>query len=161
MSLDACVYCDCYEKGRLISPPPEGMSLYVSKCGALEYEDCNRMPIEQALGFDKWLLSSCEHPDRIFIHHFLGNIATIEHVRSELMRKPDLFPIILTRVVYNGVHCGDFLDLETIQNIQQEIDQLPLLECSSSHAKKFLSHFHSQMKELTAAALSLGKPIAF
>lgn len=29
MALDAVVYCDCFEKGRLLEPPPGGVRLRV------------------------------------------------------------------------------------------------------------------------------------
>jgi hypothetical protein len=161
MGLDACVYCDCYEKGRLRTLPLDGVSLYVTPYGALEC-DSKHMSIDAVLAFDQWqAFSACEHEESVLLHHYLGNISLVALLRSELQREPSRFPVLLTKVVYSGAHCGDYLTFETIPPLQRELESLADFECSTREADEFMAQFRTQMSELATTALSVAKPIAF
>jgi hypothetical protein len=161
MGLDACVYCDCYEKGRLRTPPPGGVSLYVAPYGALEC-DGEHMPFDAVLAFDQWqAFSACEHERGVLLHHRLGNISLVALLRSELQREPSRFPILLTKVVYSGTHGGDYLTIETIPPLQRELEALTDFKCTTREADEFMAQFRVQMSELATTAISVAKPIAF
>ena len=85
-------------------------------------------------------------------------------LRSELQRDADSFPILLTKVVYNGMHGGDYLtlsDLSDIENLATELERLDRFVCSTKHNQEYVDWFRQQMSELVAAARRVGKPISF
>ncbi len=159
MGLDACVYCDCYEKGRLLQPPPNGVSLHVEPDGSLGCEDS---AVVDWIAWDQWREQlACIHPAGMLLHHRLGNITLIGLIRAELNREPAKFPILLSKVVYSGSHAGDFLLVETIPALQEELDRLSDFKCSGPKAVPFISRFRAQMNELAAASRAVGKPVVF
>jgi hypothetical protein len=161
MGLDAVVYCDCYEKGRLRVSPPVGALLHIAVNGALEC-DSDRIPFDAVLAFDEWRASkACGHEKGILLQHRLGNTALVALLRSELQREPNRFPILLTKVVHSGIHGGDYLPIETIPELQRELDLLSTFKCSTREADEFMSQFKIRMVELASTALSVTKPIAF
>jgi hypothetical protein len=161
MGLDAFIYCDCYEKGRLREPPPGGAQLCVGPDGFLTREQ-NDGTLESDLAWDEWREKrACEHRGGILLHHRLGNIALIGLLRAELQGDSERFPILATKVVYSGSHCGDFLRLEEIPQLQRELELLREFHCRSRDADRFMSGFREKMSELAAMAISVGKPIAF
>jgi hypothetical protein len=159
MGLDACVYCDCYEKGRLATAPPDGVLLRIAPDGALE---CDSEGISANRAFDQWqAYSACRHERGILLHHRLGNIWHVALLRSELEREADRFPILLTKVVYSGTHGGDYLPVETLSAVQRELESLANFKCSTQEADEFMTNFRQQMSALAATARSVAKPIAF
>ncbi len=161
MSLDACVYCDCYEKGRLRERPPVGVSLRVEPDGSLG-RGRDEGTLEADLAWDQWRGQlACEHPSGILLHHRLGNISLIGLLRSELQREAARFPILLTKVLYSGSHAGDYLAVQEVPALQREIEALAHFRCTTREAEGFLSDFRLQMAELAAASLSVSKPIVF
>jgi hypothetical protein len=161
MGLDAFIFCDCYEKGRLREPPPTGVSLLVGPDGSLEREQDDGT-LESDIAWDTWRHQrACEHERGILLRHRLGNIALIGLLRSELQREAERFPIIVTQVIYGGSHAGDDLPIETIPALQQELELLHEFRCSTNEAASFMFEFRAKMLELVTTALSIGKPIAF
>lgn len=161
MGLDAFVFCDCLEKGRLCNPPPSGTTVYVGPDGRRGIEVGTNL-VEYGFERDQWLEhEACKHPAGILLHHRLGNIALIGILRAELNREAERFPILVTRVVYSGSHGGDFISIEMIPALQNEIESMAEFQCSSREAARFMENFRAQMLELAATALSVGKPIAF
>src|SRR5436309_381829 len=81
MGLDAAVYCDCFERGRLQSPPPPGCTLAVAPDGSLL---CGSDDLDVQLAFDRWRQSeACEHEDGYLVSHWIGNIALVASLRAE------------------------------------------------------------------------------
>jgi len=161
MGLDAFVFCDCYEKRRLLEPPPAGVSLHVQPDGSLG-RGRGDGSLESDLAWDEWREQrACEHHGGILLHHRLGNISLVGLLRAELQREADRFPILTTKVIYSGSHAGDYLAFETIPALVRELELLREFRCSTPDAAGFMSGFRAQMSELATAALSVGKPIAF
>lgn len=176
MSLDACVYCDCFERGLLRSLPPEGCTLMIWEDGDLQFANDN-LALEVEIAFDRWkYFEACEHQNFTLIHHRIGNIATVGLLRSELSQYPDKFPIILSQVIYDGSHGGDFIPVATMPQLAVEVEALATIHCpprtkpawkwftQSSELEDrewFIRNFETQMRELVAASLQVGKPIAF
>ncbi len=161
MGLDACVYCDCYEKGKLREPPPVGVSLRVEADGSLGRER-DEGTLEADLVWDRWVEElACEHPGGALLQNYLGNISLVGLLRSELQRKASRFPILLTKGFYSGSHTGDYLTVEEVLALQRELDALADFRCSTREADASMSEFRSQMSELVAASLSVMKPIVF
>jgi hypothetical protein len=186
MGLDACVYCDCLEKGRLRKPlssdvvvklEPNGLP-FLEKKGTTVWEDD-----------PEWNDFLCEHDRRRLIHHRIGNIALVALLRWELNREATKYPFLLQKVVYNGIHANDWIGLDQFPQLQNELELLASFKCigdapksfywfrglpkifpfnlSQKHystaveSNKFMQDFRTQMLELVEVALRVGKPISF
>jgi hypothetical protein len=161
MGLDAFVFCDCFEKGKLREAPPAGFSPRVRDDGSLE-PDRGNYSLDEILAWDEWLRArACEHSSGQLLHHRLGNVSLISSLRSELHREASRFPILLSKVVYSGSHGGDYLPVELIEKLGAELEALVHFKCSSSELEEFMTCFRKQMLELVAVSLSVKKPIVF
>jgi hypothetical protein len=159
MGLDAAVYCDCFENGRLKGPPPPGCRLEVAHDGCLL---CGSDNLDVQLAFDQWHLKcACEHANGILVHHRFGNIALVAALRAELARFPDQFPLLLSRVVYNGIHSGDFIEVQNLPLLLLEAGKLTEIHSENPDTEEFLRVFEMQMAELVQCALDVGKPVTF
>ncbi len=159
MGLDAHVCCDCYERGRLRSPPPPGCNVSVSDDGGLL---CGSDDPEVQIAFDLWLRSeACEHEHGYLASHRLGNIALVAALRAELSRWPDRFPVLLARVIYNGTHCCDSIAAADVARLAPEVEALATVRCADAELGPLLRDFEAQMRELVTAALRVGKPLVF
>ena len=159
MGLDAKVYCNCFEIGRLKQLPPEPALVYVCPDGSL---NCRNEDLEVLLEFDEWLRgSACEHKDGVLLHYRIGNIALVGLLREELKREATRFPVLLEKVLYNGVHAGDYLSLDMILKLQSESKELAKFAVSDKTSQGFVGEFEKQMQGLVDAALSVRKPISF
>lgn len=159
MGLDAVVYCDCFEVGRLREPSPPGCNLEVAADGSLH---CGNDELEVKLAFDQWLMDrACEHEDGVLVHHRIGNIALVAALREELARTPQEFPVILNAVLYNGIHCGDFIEYPMLFLLRPEVEALAKVHCAEPHMEQYMREFESQMRELLECALRVRKPISF
>jgi hypothetical protein len=138
MGLDACVYCDCFERGRLIEPPPHGIKLQIENSGRLERVG-EESSLEEYFDWVAWQEQrACVHSGGFLVRHRLGNIALIGILRKELGREKDRFPILTSKVVYSGSHAGDFLCIELIPVLQQELEILNGFKCADKDARRYL-----------------------
>ena len=95
------------------------------------------------------------------VSHRLGNIALIGFLRTLLGSEPERFPILLSKVLYNGVHGGDFLSSAEIALVSVEVDRLKEIHAVLEDHEPLIRHFEEQMCQLVQAARDVGKPIAF
>jgi hypothetical protein len=183
MGLDACVYCDCLEKNRLREPLPKDVIIKVDGDGCPIIIESG-----EEIGSDhpKYDHFACEHELKHLVSHRIGNIALVGLLRAELKRDEASFPILLKKVVYNGVHAGDFLAVDQIPALRIELQRLTEFKCIGGSPKYFLQHmlakffrlalfehisakkadvfmrnFRLQMTELADAAERVRKPICF
>jgi hypothetical protein len=160
MGLDATVYCDCYETGRARKPAPQPELVYVDDTGqvCLTWD----APDADQSAFYDWLKGACEHgPMGELVSHRLGNMARVGFLRSVLSDFAEQFPVLLTKVVYNGTHAGDSLSLDDIERLQSEVERLRQLRPRDQTADVIVREFEGQMSELVGAALRVRKPIVF
>ena len=159
MGLDATVYCNCFETGALCEPPPYPDLIYVAPDGSLE---CRSKDLDTLLGFDQWLLHrACKHENGVLLHHRIGNLAQVALLRSELNREAGKFPTVLGKIIYNGMHAGDYLGLDGVRQLQSELQHLESFVCSDEANQKYVEWFRQRLRELAGTALSVGKPISF
>ena len=112
--------------------------------------------------FDQWQLSrACEHELGVLLYHHIGNIATVAAIRTELAREGAKFPLLLSKVLYNGTHGGDFLTVEEVKSLPQEVAALHGLQCNDPDLAESLQVFAAQMAELVDCSLRVRKPLAF
>ena len=159
MALDAHVCCDCFERGRLRSAPPPGCNVSVTDDGGLL---CGSDDFEVQIAFDRWQHSeACEHEDGWLVARHIGNIALVASLRRELGLWPERFPMILSRVVYDGVHGGDFITPAEVRQLVSEVEAMAVIDCADTKMEQFIRGFAAQMRELVEAALRVGKPLVF
>ncbi|XAM00325.1 hypothetical protein OT109_02835 [Phycisphaeraceae bacterium D3-23] len=160
MGLDACVYCDCFERGLIREAPPTDTEVQVASDGSLL---CGSDRLETQLAFDRWLYTCrmCKHAGGVLLHHRIGNIALVGALRSELESLRESIPVIFEKVIYSGSHAGDFLGLEDVVFMQSELDSLGGFLCSQRDYQHLMDEFLRQMQELVTCSLAVGKPIVF
>jgi hypothetical protein len=183
MALDAWVHCDCFERGKLLNPPPAGVAPILEPDGSLSSgtTDENLWP-----AFENWRWSkACEHPQMKLVNHRLGNMGLVALLRNELSRAGGRFPLLLNKVLYNGIHCGDFLEVGVLPTLQDEVETIGSHSVDKSDATQliqkiwpgfgkwsrwqlpselrsmYLGYFQKQMIELISAAMTVHKPICF
>jgi len=165
MGLDACVYCDCVEKGNLRTPPPYAGLVFVEEDGCPELHSDN---IEYSIEFDQWRYRNpCVHNDLCLLHHRLGNMSAISRIRwvvQQITPEPETaFPLLWSRVIYNGTHAGDFLTPEEAITLGEEIQRLLAsdLKTHTAEHKNFFNAFLQMLAELVEASRLVNKPISF
>jgi hypothetical protein len=124
--------------------------------------------LDGALEHDRWQYDdACEHQDCVLLHHWIGNIARVAALREcvhTLSSDPKSdFPVIWCKVIYSGTHAGDFLTLNLVQQLQDELQRLRHADMSvlTRDDAQRLIWFIDQMEDLVQAALTVGKPICF
>ncbi len=158
MGLNATVYCNCFERGILRSAPLREWSVYIDETGARSGRTEN---LEQDLAFDRWSADACEHPDGVFLHHRLGNIAMIGFLRETLCQESEQFPLILSKVIYSGSHGGDFLMRIEVPGLLPELEALSHIHAADPLDEPLLRRFEEQLNELVQTSIELEKPISF
>lgn len=159
MGLDATVYCNCFETGKLREQPNPGWEVCVVSDGSV---GCETQDLDSAMAFDQWLLHrACVHANGVLLHHRIGNLALVASIRSELESKEELFPLLLDKVVYSGTHCGDFISPEDFPVLKAELERLKTFISSDNETAEYVAGFRTQMIELLEAAEAVSKPISF
>lgn len=158
MGLDARVYCDCFERGRLRTQPrPEWGVSVDQECGRL----ASSRNVDEQMEFDAWNHDACEHERGMLVHHRLGNISLIGLFRTLLNEHADRLPVIVKKIIYNGSHAGDALSLEDIGQLSGELDTLTYIHAKDPTREQFLRQFERQLRELAECSRRVGKPIVF
>ncbi len=165
MGLDACVYCDCVEKGRLRTPPPHVEFLHIADDGAPELLT-NDLTIYSE--FDEWEHSDpCSHEQLCLLSHRLGNMSGIGWIRmvvEQISAEPETaFPVLWKQVIYSGTHAGDFLTPEEAVRLGAELEQIEHTSYTEYAAEQlsYFKDFLQMLKELVEASQLVDKPISF
>lgn len=163
MGLNAHVRCACLKAGKT-NPFPFPGRLRVGRDGEPYLVDAGSetatQDLRQLLEFDRWNDDwGCEH------HGFaararIGDIAYVAHIRSwvSALQKDSgpAFPILLNRVVQNGVHCGDWISNEDSKLLVAEIKAI-----EPGILDELQREFVETMKRLCEASIANGNPILF
>lgn len=158
MGLDAFVFCDCYEKGRIKRIPSDVGKFYVLPRGCLEPRSENPEVLER---FDAWRAHACRHEDGMIAGEYLGNAGFIGWLRNALWPKRKLFPVLLGKVIYCGTHTGDHLALRDVAKLAVELDRLKSFSIADKSLDKDLQVLRRKLQKLVRVALKIRKPIAF
>lgn len=141
------------------TPPPQPELVRVDEIGGLSLR---QGPGADWAAFDAWNRSACEHGyPGVIVWHRLGNIARISFLRYQLTEHENQFPVLLQKVLYNGMHAGDFLTLADVERVAAELDALKQMHAPEADDEPILREFETQMRELVEASRRVGKPIAF
>ena len=162
MGLDAMVYCDCFERGSLRIPPPDPQLLAVGLDGA----PSPTLPEDLDAYFAWEAMRPCPHDRFVLLHHRLGNMGTVGWMRSSLKRiasdPEEEFPVFWGKVIYSGIHSGDWLGPPKVDALRVELDRLlPAPLSWPEDDRFFFSEFVTKLQGLVYAALWVNKPIVF
>ena len=113
------------------------------------------------MDFDRWNVRACEHEWGILLHHWIGNAATVGLLRATLSQHPELFQVTLSKIVYSGVHCGDYISADRVPALLPELRSLHEVHLDNTRDERLVRYFESQLRELVEAALQVSKPISF
>ena len=143
MSLDATVY-------RNMANLPAHLRervIVTNNAGELDWRD---LADESVFGSNK--LEAC--------HERIGNIGLVAILREEIASAfGHKSSLLSTRVVYNGIHAGDFIAAGEIENLSQEIEALD--RATQTKRSEHLVCFLAQMRSLITAASREGTGICF
>ncbi len=160
MGLDAVVYCDCLERGDLKKKPDPEWEVYIDEDGAR----CSRVEaLEVLLEFDQWSdgYEACTHEGGVLVHHRIGNMSTVAYLRQILSPYKNKLPILMQKVIYSGTHAGDYVPVNELESLKDEIDIISKMQMDNQDQEISMRYFVRQMKELVECALSVRKPISF
>lgn len=162
MSLNAIVYCDCVERQRLKVPHPLPELLFIDDTGYPNIRSSN--PRDEDL-HDRWEAQSpCSHEHFRLVEHWLGNVESVGEIRQYLEQLTEgrsiEYPILASKVIYNGSHSGDFLAVDEVLRLGDEIVLLRKIEKPSADATQW-DDFLSKLEDLVGGSLSVRKPISF
>jgi hypothetical protein len=166
MGLDAVVFCNCAEKGRLKKPHPYPNLLYIAPNGSPEIRSKNERQMEQ---HDGWMRDACKHEGMMLDGDHLGSIGGIQFLRDILRRAVTApartFPVLWKKVIYSGSHTGDYLTAAKVKKLAIELDRLSRVDFARLEIdpdnRRYIGEFRGILRRLTKAALKIGKPIAF
>ena len=85
----------------------------------------------------------------------------IAFIRRKLESASDRFSLLLSRVVYDGIHAGDYVDASLIARLAVEVDAISAVASEDLEEERHLETFQRQLRELVEVARDFGKPIAF
>ena len=162
MSLNAIVYCDCTEKGRLAIPHPCPDLLFIDERGAPDISSDDPRDIE---AHDRWeSLRPCEHEHFWLMERWLGNASLIRTMRALLSQHSKdparEYPVLWSKVIYDGSHSGDFLTSDAVQLLTDEVDHLKRIENHRVDTTALIELLR-KLEELVQASKSVNKPISF
>ncbi len=160
MTIDACVFCNCYETGKMRVQPPQPDLVFLEESGQLSLRW--DQPGANQNRFYHWLAVACEHgPLGELVSHQLGNTDRLGFLREVLGRRPDHFPTFLNKVVHDGIRPGHYLDRNGVEQLASEMVYLHDLRCVLPGDERMLRDFESQLGDLIQASRSVEKPIVF
>jgi len=93
-------------------------------------------------------------------HYRLGNVALVSQLHDEISGTTAVhLPIIREKVLGDGTHCGDFIELSRLDALEHELD---LLAAATARSRSpYVDDFLLHMRELVRAARAENNPIYF
>jgi len=144
MGLDAYVYCDCHEKGRMPRPPYERWETFIEPDGSRQIRTAGDAAEEDAAW--SWNVRACGHEFGILLQERIGNISAVGLLRKALSGDPDRFPIILSKIIQNGSHSGDHIPVDQLPALAAEVESLASFHSVVPLNEELIRHFEVQLR---------------
>ena len=163
MGLNVVVYCDCIEKGRVKIPHPRPDLLFINETGAPDISSSDPRDME---AHDRWeALQPCEHQHFWLIENWLGNVSLIGSIRTLLKQYSSdpaaEYPVLWSKVIYDGSHSGDFLASDSVQHLSNEVARLSSRGRLPTSDTTPLAELLRKLEDLVRASQRVDKPISF
>jgi hypothetical protein len=158
MKLQAYVFCNCYEQGRLKRQPQNPKIVAVLPNGDLGYYRATR---EQHAAFVAWRSHACRHPEGVVTGGQLCYRLPREVLHRAMSPHSRAFPIFIRKVLGCKPHTrNSHLTLKQVEKLQVELARLKNFHLADRKLDRELRCFYGQMRQLVRAALKFHKPIA-
>lgn len=159
MPLQAYVFCNCYEQGRLKRPPPNPELVKILPNGDLT---CRRNATsKQHDAFVAWRTHACRHPEGCVTGGELGHRLPLQILHRALFPHRRTFPLLVRKVLGCKPCTGtSHLTVKQVEKLQAELIRLKTWHCSDRQTDRELRYLYGQMKQLVRAALKFRQPIA-
>jgi hypothetical protein len=159
VALNAVVFCNCFEKGRLREPPPVGCRLAVVDDGSLV---CGNGDFFVQAAFANWLHDrACDHFDGRLVHLSLGDVEEIAALRAILKGTWTRCPTLFSRVLQYRTHESEVIAPHELGTLRAEVTALGDIHLQDREMERLLRAFESRMAELLECAMFANKPIVF
>lgn len=140
--------------------PPQPDFVYLDEMGQVSFRWDH--PDANQCAFDEWQARAYPHgPRGELLSHRLGNLSLIESLANVLAGSREQFPILLTKVLYDGTHAGDCIQVSDLKALDVELRMLHQVHVSDGSLETLVRDFERQMLELVTAANAVQKPIVF
>ena len=158
VKLQAYVFCDCYEHGRLKHQPPNPEIVAVLPNGDLGYYRATR---EQHAAFVAWRSHACRHPEGVIKGGQLGCRLSRHVLYRAMIPHSRAFPLFVRKVLGCKPHTSNsHLTFKQVEKLQFELVRLKIFHLADSKFDRELQYYYGQMKQLVRAAMKFHKPIA-
>jgi hypothetical protein len=158
MRLQAYVFCDCYERGRVKLPPPEPKIVGVLTNGDVA---CKQPTPAQYQAFLEWRYLACHHRDGLIIGGLLGHRLSVEVMHKAMLPHRGTFPFFFRKVLGCKPKTRfSHLTLKQVEQLQIELVRMKKFHLSDRKHDNELRYYLGQMKQLVRAALKFQQPIA-
>ena len=157
MKLQAYVFCDCFEQGRVKRPPPDPEIVGVPTNGDIWLSSPHASPIS---GIPNWRYRACHHHGSI-TGGLLGHRLPLEVLHNAMLPHRRTFPIFVRKVLGCKPHTRfSHLTLKQVEQLQTELVRMKKLHLADRKCENELQYYRGQMKQLVRAALKFQQPIA-
>lgn len=151
MSVHAKVYCDCVETKKINPIPVFYNNISIEPNGEPYVSD----EIHKSEDYQTWYHAHpCPHRDFWLVHHRLGHILQIVFLCNMLKlfsNDPEHeYPILTLKVLTDGTHCADFLTVEEVKSLNNELESIKNKPRPSKFISKnnFKIYFHDRFNLL-------------
>ncbi len=87
----------------------------------------------------------------------IGNACMVGHLYEVVEQVAPQSTVLLGKVLYSGIHCGDALSLADIRTVLKELSELK----QQSELDRDLEEFVKVFGRLCETAIEIGRPITF
>lgn len=158
MKLQAYVFCDCYEHGRLRCQPPNPEIVAVLPNGDLGYYNATR---KQHAAFVAWRSHACRHTEGVVLGGQLGQRLPRKALHRAMSPHKRYFPIFVGKILGCKPHThNSHLNINQVKKLQAELARLKNFHLPESKLDRELQCYYGQIKQLVRAAIRIHKPIA-
>ena len=158
MKLQAYVFCNCFEQGRVKRPPPNPEIVGVLTNGD---NRCFRPTPAQYQAYESWRLNACRHKYGTVTGGELGHRLPREVLHRAMLPHRRIFPIFVRKVLGCKPHTRfSHLTLKQVAKLQVELTRFKNFHLADRKFDKELQYYRGQMKQLVRAALKFQQPIA-
>ena len=158
MQLQATVFCDCFERGRLLVQPHPEWHVEVDDTGR-RHRSTPRAGADDLDAEEEWTWSACEHPGGKLATAALGSDDGIRHVRERIAPHAATFPILVAILRQDVSPWEKFVAPSQLEALIAEAMRLGNIQ--GARRDGHLRHFEDELRRMIEAALPARRPIAF
>ena len=158
MRLQAYVFCNCFEQGRVKRPPPNPELVELRPNGD---NLCCRCTPAQWQAYETWRLHACRHLYGTVTGGELGHRLPREDLHRAMLPHHRTFPLLVRKVLGCQPQTRySYLTLKQVAKLQLELARFKNFHLADRKLDNELQYYRGQLKQLVRAALKFQQPIA-